>query len=196
MKGKLQLTVLMIIFLSAFIALCVYGRNKIVCLEKVEDSLQIQLRYTHSTIVNYRDIMGISWDLQNRKLRSDSIKLVSKGREILFADILSDKKVYASLSTDNCWSCVLSLQNYILAHKEDKNVIYLIHYYDPEMLRAFLLYSKIKNNVYLIKGKQPRPVDDSSAPYLFMATKSGRITKVLRPLREDSGLLNTYFFNN
>ena len=102
MKGKLQLTVLMIIFLGAFIALCVYGRNKIVCLEKVEDSLQIQLRYTHSTIVNYRDIMGISWDLQNRKLRSDSIKLVSKGREILFADILNDKKVYVSLSTDNC----------------------------------------------------------------------------------------------
>ena len=102
MKGKLQLTVLMIIFLSAFIALCIYDRNKIVCLEKVEDSLQIQLRYAHSTIVNYRDIMGISWDLQNRKLRSDSIKLVSKGREILFADILSDKKVYDSLSTDIC----------------------------------------------------------------------------------------------
>lgn len=64
------------------------------------------------------------------------------------------------------------------------------------MLRAFLLYSKIKNNVYLIKDKHPHPVDDSSAPYLFMATKDGRITKVLRPLREDSGLLNTYFFNN
>lgn len=173
-----------------------YQRYEVKRLEMLKDSLQVQLKYANSTIANYRDIMGYSWNSQNKRVKTNAITLIYQGKKVPFTDVVRKaKRVFVNLSTDNCWPCARYLLGYISKHKQKIELKYIIHYYTEDMLRAFLLYLNIKEKPYLIKDLQYFPIEDSSSPYLFMVTEDEHLSNVLKPPRGDSDLLNTYFSN-